>query len=105
MLLLNGMYNKLRQMGGIFWGILVIAVFCLGANCMVIEGQNFHTIVIGAGMAGIAAASEIAKRGHRVLVLEANDYIGGRIKTSSILLSDNSVFQFEEGANWIHGSS
>jgi monoamine oxidase len=56
-------------------------------------------------MAGIAAASEIAKRGHSVLVLEANDYIGGRIKTSSILLSDNSVFQFEEGANWIHGSS
>ena len=56
-------------------------------------------------MAGITAASELAKKGHKMLVLEANSYIGGRMKTTPVTLSDNSVFQFEEGANWIHGSN
>lgn len=56
-------------------------------------------------MAGMTAASELAKKGHKVLVVEANDYIGGRMKSTPVKLSENSVFQFEEGANWIHGSS
>lgn len=47
-------------------------------------GSDIHTIVIGAGISGITAALEIARAGHPVLVLEAADYIGGRIKTTSI---------------------
>jgi hypothetical protein len=39
-----------------------------------------------------------------VLVLEAESYIGGRLKTKPVQLSNGSVFQYEEGANWIHGS-
>ena len=38
-------------------------------------------IVIGAGMSGLAASSRLVKAGHRVLVLEARDRIGGRIYT------------------------
>ena len=47
-------------------------------------GSDIHTIVIGAGISGITAALEIARAGHPVLVLEAADYIGGRIKTTTI---------------------
>lgn len=32
-------------------------------------------------MGGIAAAVELAKKGQRVALLEANDYLGGRLKT------------------------
>lgn len=35
-------------------------------------------IVIGAGLAGMSAAFELSKQGKRVLVLEENNYIGGR---------------------------
>jgi monoamine oxidase len=32
-------------------------------------------------MAGTSAASKLAEGGKKVLILEANDYIGGRMKT------------------------
>jgi monoamine oxidase len=38
-----------------------------------------RTVVIGAGFAGLAAACELADRGHDVLVLEARDRVGGRV--------------------------
>jgi monoamine oxidase len=38
-------------------------------------------VIIGSGIAGVAAASELAKMGKNVIILEANDYIGGRLKT------------------------
>ena len=34
-------------------------------------------IVIGAGMAGLKAASELVAKGHTVVVLEADDRVGG----------------------------
>jgi monoamine oxidase len=38
-----------------------------------------RTIVIGAGLAGLAAAGELADRGLDVLVLEARERVGGRV--------------------------
>ena len=38
-------------------------------------------IVIGAGVAGLAAARQLRKRGLEVLLLEARDRIGGRVHT------------------------
>jgi monoamine oxidase len=42
---------------------------------------EWDCIVVGAGMSGLCCASRLAQRGHRVLILEARDRIGGRIHT------------------------
>ena len=40
--------------------------------------MDADVIVIGAGFAGVAAARDLTEAGHRVVVLEARDRIGGR---------------------------
>src|SRR5262249_225581 len=61
---------------------------------------NFDTLIIGAGLAGLSAAKQLASAGRRVMILEARDRIGGRI---------NSIFEpswpipIESGAEVIHG--
>src|SRR5437867_6431174 len=57
-------------------------------------------IVIGAGMAGLTAARDLAVAGVDVLVLEARDRVGGRIHT----LHEPSPHGLEVGAQMIHGS-
>lgn len=44
----------------------------------IIEGMNTDVVVIGAGVVGLAVASEIAGRGRDVLVLEAEPHIGSQ---------------------------
>jgi prolycopene isomerase len=39
--------------------------------------EPYDTIVVGAGIAGLVAATELSSRGHRVLVLEHNHQAGG----------------------------
>ncbi|MBC6994194.1 NAD(P)/FAD-dependent oxidoreductase [Neolewinella lacunae] len=41
-------------------------------------------IIIGAGAAGLVAASELERAGHRPLLLEAEDRVGGRLKTDEV---------------------
>ena len=38
-------------------------------------------IIVGAGVAGLTCAGELVRAGRRVLVLEASDGVGGRIRT------------------------
>lgn len=66
-------------------------------------GSSYHTIVIGSGMSGMAAANAIARKGHEVLVLEAANTIGGRTRTVGVPLANQTTFAFDEGASWIHG--
>jgi monoamine oxidase len=47
------------------------------------EKNSFDAIVVGAGYAGGTAARELSAGGMRVLVLEARERIGGRIKTDT----------------------
>jgi monoamine oxidase len=59
------------------------------------------SLVIGAGMAGLAAARDLVDAGQKVIVLEARDRIGGRVYTNHTL-SDLPV---EFGAEFIHGDT
>lgn len=59
---------------------------------------SFDTIVIGAGMSGVTAARMLADAGHRVVVLEGRDRIGGRMHTDR-----EAGFPVDRGASWIHG--
>jgi oxygen-dependent protoporphyrinogen oxidase len=43
-----------------------------------------HVVVIGAGIAGLAAAHRLLERGARVTVLEASDRVGGKLLPGSI---------------------
>lgn len=56
--------------------------------------------MIGAGVAGLAAARELSRRGLKVLLLEARDRVGGRIFT---LHSRRAHVPVELGAEFIHG--
>ncbi|MBN9613143.1 MAG: FAD-dependent oxidoreductase, partial [Actinobacteria bacterium] len=58
-------------------------------------------LVVGAGVAGLSAATRLQAAGYRVTVLEARNRIGGRID-SRRLGSDGTVVDL--GASWIHGS-
>ena len=41
-------------------------------------------VVVGAGLAGLACAGELVRRGRRVTVLEAADRVGGRVATDTV---------------------
>ena len=53
-------------------------------------------LVLGAGMAGLAAAYELIKAGHQVQVLEARDRPGGRVSTARDVFAEG--LYAEEGA-------
>jgi phytoene dehydrogenase-like protein len=57
-------------------------------------------IIIGAGISGLAAAKKLQENGFDVTVLEAQDKVGGRLRTDRRL-----GFAFDEGASWIHGTN
>lgn len=56
-------------------------------------------MVIGAGLAGLAAAQDLVRQGQEVTVLEARERPGGRVWTSR-LWPDLPV---DLGATWVHG--
>lgn len=61
--------------------------------------KGVSAVVIGAGIAGLAAARQLADLGVAVTVLEARDRIGGRLWT------DRSLgVPLDLGASWIHGT-
>ncbi len=57
-------------------------------------------IVIGAGVAGLAAAAMLADAGVETLVLEARDRIGGRVHTHH---EPGFEAPIELGAEFVHG--
>ncbi|WPU93033.1 NAD(P)/FAD-dependent oxidoreductase [Mucilaginibacter sabulilitoris] len=57
-------------------------------------------LIIGAGAAGLMAARELANAGKKVIVLEAQERIGGRIQT---VYENTSAKHIELGAEFVHG--
>src|ERR1700761_140730 len=62
--------------------------------------DSWDVVIIGAGVSGLAAASELRGTGRSVLVLEARDRVGGRVWTRH---EPDSSSPIEMGAEFIHG--
>jgi len=62
------------------------------------EPNGKSVIIIGAGISGLAAAKKLKEKGFDITVLEAQDKVGGRLRTNRTL-----GVAFDEGASWIHG--
>lgn len=63
--------------------------------------REVDVAIIGAGVAGIAAARKVAAAGRSVLILEAGSRIGGRCVTDATTFS----VPFDRGARWLYASS
>jgi monoamine oxidase len=61
---------------------------------------EFDVLVVGAGAAGLAAASMLAAAGKGVCVLEARDRVGGRIYSR---IEPDVPIALELGAEFVHG--
>lgn len=61
--------------------------------------NQYDVIVIGAGVAGVAAARALAQGGWSVVVLEAGARVGGRVHT----IRDFVDVPVEAGAEFVHG--
>ena len=76
------------------WGLLLAARLPLAQ-----AARPQQILVIGAGIAGLAAAHQLQRAGHAVEVLEARERIGGRIHTSRAWPDA----PMDLGASWING--
>lgn len=61
--------------------------------------RQADVIIVGAGLSGLTAAQELMKQGLRVVVLEASDGVGGRMKDASV-----GGVRFDAGAAWVHST-
>ncbi|KAJ0053974.1 hypothetical protein Pint_01363 [Pistacia integerrima] len=62
------------------------------------QARSPSVIVIGGGMAGVAAARALHDASFKVVILESRDRLGGRVNT------DYSFgFPVDLGASWLHG--
>jgi monoamine oxidase len=62
--------------------------------------MNETIIIVGAGAAGLLAAKELSAKGKTIILLEANNRIGGRIHTMHPPAFSRRV---EAGAEFVHG--
>jgi monoamine oxidase len=64
--------------------------------------EHVDVVIVGAGVAGLAAARRLTEAGATTVVLEARDRIGGRIYT---VRDGRTPIPIELGAEFIHGSA
>ncbi len=64
--------------------------------------SDVDVIVVGAGVAGLAAAAELRRRGRSCVVLEATGRIGGRARTAHPATLGGAAFDC--GASWLHAA-
>lgn len=65
----------------------------------IVMSDDVDVLILGAGMAGLAAARALGERGVRVTVLEAKDRVGGRVMSRAA--EGGGVVEL--GAEFVHG--
>ena len=55
---------------------------------LVLQGVPQNVVILGGGLAGLAAGYELRQAGHRITILEAHKFPGGRVRT---------LFDFDNG--------
>ncbi|MEO0513533.1 MAG: NAD(P)/FAD-dependent oxidoreductase [Planctomycetota bacterium] len=60
------------------------------------ESEHWDVLVVGGGVAGLRAARALHAAGQRVLVLEASDALGGRIRTDRVT-TDHGDYLLDRG--------
>jgi monoamine oxidase len=78
----------------------VLALLSTAAMAGMARASDLSVAVIGAGMAGLAAAAALRGAGAAVTVYEARDRIGGRVWTDR----GWPGLPVDMGASWIHGT-
>jgi monoamine oxidase len=78
----------------------LLSTSCGKNNTPVTANDAPSILIIGAGLAGLAAAQSLMKQGYTVRVLEARDRLGGRTWTSNYW--DDAPLDM--GASWIQGT-
>lgn len=75
--------------------LLTVSVY--GEATTLSERNNSKIVIIGAGISGLSSARYLTQHGYHPILLEAQDKVGGRIRT------DRSLgVPFDEGASWVH---
>ncbi|MFY0539117.1 FAD-dependent oxidoreductase [Nannocystis pusilla] len=59
--------------------------------------RPLDVLVVGGGIAGLAAATILSERGARVTVLEPETFLGGRAGAWTDTLADGTRFEMERG--------
>lgn len=77
---------------------LAFVAACVPAPPPPVPDTVESVVVVGAGVAGLAAARSLQRAGVPVVVLEARDRVGGRIQTESV-----GRARVDLGAAWLHG--
>ena len=76
-----------------------LAAYPLAMNTQLLAASPPTVLVIGAGIAGLAAARALTEQGIKVTIVEGRERIGGRIHTSRAWPN----LPMDLGASWIHG--
>lgn len=86
---------------------MLAACALISAGVLVVPamyGREMTAVVIGAGVAGLAAAGALERDGWTVIVVDARDRIGGRVHSERRRSADGRPWNFEHGASWLHGA-
>jgi monoamine oxidase len=73
-----------------------------GKVCVIMNTRTPEIVIVGAGVAGLAAAAALRAQGRPFLVLEAKGRIGGRAWTT--WPAELGRVPFDHGASWLHAA-